>query len=62
MKTTGLTLQEALQALVDGKASGAQYAGHSSVLRYDQPSGSFFKMNYVGSHVFKVDKDLLRPE
>lgn len=62
MKTSGLALQEALQALVDGKAKAAQYADYSHVLRYDQPSGAFFMENDICSHVFKVDKDLLLPQ
>ena len=60
MKTTGLTLQEALQALVDGKAKRASHPNSAAYLIFDREKNRF---EWEGVHVgFAFASGQLTPE
>lgn len=60
MKTTGLTLQEALQALVDGKAKRASHPNSAAYLIFDREKNRFA---WEGVHVgFTFASEQLTPE
>lgn len=60
MKTTGLTLQEALQALVDGKAKRASHPNSAAYLIFDREKNRFA---WKGVHVgFTFASGQLTPE
>ena len=60
MKTTGLTLQEALQALVDGKARAASHPNSDSYLIFNCEKNYFV---WEGVHIgFTFASDQLTPE
>ena len=60
MKTTGLTLQEALQALVDGKARAASHPNSDTYLIFNCEKNYFV---WEGVHIgFTFASDQLAPE